>query len=328
MKNFKIKLLFIIPFGLIVIAIFYFLFNQNNNENLIMSGIVESDEIDVSSKIPGRIESILVSKGDRVKKNQVIAILESKEMDAKVEQARGMMEAAKAKMILAHNGARKEEITAAEKMYEQAKAQFDYAEKTYKRFNTLFDDKVISLQEKDEIEFKYKAALNQLEAAKAKYEMIKKGARTEEIDAAESLLHQAENTYNEALAYHQELYVKSPIDGEVINLYSDSGEIINSGYPILSVLPENKNYVVLQVREDNLNLFNIGEILVGKVPAFGNKSFQFRIQFIAALGEFANWRPTNQKGEFDLRTFEVRLVPVNSNLKLRSGMTVNFEIKK
>jgi HlyD family secretion protein len=44
------------------------------------------------------------------------------------------------------------------------------------------------------------------------------------------------------------------------------------------------------------------------------------------MADFATWRPTNQKGEFDLKTFEVRLYPVEPLEGLRPGMTVNIKL--
>lgn len=46
------------------------------------------------------------------------------------------------------------------------------------------------------------------------------------------------------------------------------------------------------------------------------------------MGDFANWRPTNQKGEFDIKTFEIRLKPLQKIYELRPGMTANIILSK
>ena len=66
-----------------------------------------------------------VSEGDNVQKGQLLATLESKEIDAKVEQARGVLAAAQARMTMAHNGARPEEKEAVGNQYQAAKHQFE-----------------------------------------------------------------------------------------------------------------------------------------------------------------------------------------------------------
>ena len=183
----------------------------------IVAGMVEVNEIDVASKIPGRVDSLFVQEGDKVVKGQILARLESAQVDAKVEQARGAMAAARAKLDMALKGARAEEKEAVEKQYMQTVHQFELAEKTFNRIQAVYQDSVVSTQERDQVEFQYLAAREQMEAASAKYQMVLKGAREEEIRGAQGLFHQAENAYNEAVSYQDEIQLVSPIDGEVSN---------------------------------------------------------------------------------------------------------------
>lgn len=323
MKFKKTYVILSIPVIIALMAVIFLMFRSESKE-IIITGMVESKQVDVASKIPGRIEELYVDEGSIVKKGDVLAKLESKELDAKVGQARGAMEAAKAKYMMAKNGARKEEKEAAEQLYLQAKSQFEYAEKTWKRFQALYHDKVISTQENDEMEFKYNAAKAQMEAAKSKYDMAMNGARPEEIKGAEGLFHQAENAYNEAMAYYSELEIKSPVDGEVTQLFADKGEVINSGYPVFSILPKEQNYVVIQLREDLIKKIKLGKVFKGRISALGIDEAEFEVNYIAPMADFATWKPTNQKGEFDLKTFEVHLKPKSKLDGFRPGMTVNI----
>lgn len=322
MKQINAKYLLIIPL-LILITAFVYMANSDESKNITV-GFIESTTIDVSSKIPGRLENILIQKGSPVKKGDTLAILESKEMLAKVEQARGAKEAAYNKYMMALNGARIEEKKAVEQLYLQAKEQYLFAEKTWNRFQNLYEEKAVSLHEKDEVEFKYNAAKSQMEAAKAKLDMVNNGAREEEKAAAKALFHQAENAFNEASAYLQELTIISPVNGIVSNIIADEGEIVNSGYPIISIQKENESYAILQIREDRLNGLNLGDKVKGFLPALGKIS-EFKVSYISPLADFATWKPTNQKGEFDLKTFEIHLVQL-SNDNIKPGMTVQFEL--
>ncbi|MCL6495212.1 MAG: efflux RND transporter periplasmic adaptor subunit, partial [Ignavibacterium sp.] len=273
-------------------------------------------------------EEIFVNEGDFVSKGQVLARLESKEMNAKVEQAKGQLEAAKFKYKMALNGARPEEKEATEKLYLQAKHQFELAEKTYERMMNLYRDSLISAQEKDVYEFQYKAAFEQMSAAKSKYDMVVKGARYEEIEMAKGLYYQAENGYKEALAYQQELEIKSPIDGELQKKLVNQGEIISSGYPVFSIIDSNDYWVTIQLKEDEMNGIKIGDEFDGIIKALAGRNVKFKVDYISPIGDFANWRPTNQKGEFDIRTFEIRLKPTDRIEGLRPGMTVNIILNK
>jgi HlyD family secretion protein len=328
MKIKKGYIILSLPVLILVIALSFLVFSKANDEYIEMNGIIETTEVDVASKIPGRIDSIFVDKGDFVKKGDIIAKLESKEMVAKVEQTKGMMEAAKSKLEMVRNGARIEEKTQVEKLYNQAKEQFSYAEKTYKRFKQLYDEGVISAQEYDGMLFKYNSAKEQMDAAKAKYDMVMKGARYEELEAVEALYHQAENGYNEAMAYFKELEIKAPVDGEISNRISDPGEVIASGYPLFTIIRPEESYVLLQVREDMLDVFKKGETFVGKIPALNNLETKFKVTYIASMADFATWRPTNQKGDFDLKTFEIHLKSDKPIKDLRPGMTVKLNVPK
>ncbi len=328
MKIKKGYIILSLPVLIVIVALAFIAFSKANDEYIEISGIIETTEIDVASKIPGRIDSIYFDKGDMVKKGDIIAKLESKEMVAKVEQTKGLMEAAKSKLEMVRNGARVEEKTQVEKLYNQAKEQYEYAEKTYNRFKELHKEGVISSQEYDGMLFKYNSAKDQMDAAKAKYDMVMKGARYEEIDAVEALYHQAENGYNEAMAYFKELEIKAPVDGEISNRISDPGEVIASGYPLFTIIRPEESYVLLQVREDMLNTFKKGASFDGVIPALNNKQTEFEVTYIAIMADFATWRPTNQKGDFDLKTFEIHLKSKENIKDLRPGMTVKLNIPK
>lgn len=326
MKIDKSKLIIAVPVLAIILGAIIIAKNSLSPDEYIVTGIVEGKSVDVASKIPGRVERIIFNEGARVKKGDTLALLESKEMSAKVEQARSVMEAAKAKLTLVKKGAREEEKRGAQKLFEQARYQFEYVSRTWERFKKLYSEKVISSQEMDGVDFQYKAAKEQMEAAKAKYDMALNGARPEEILATEALYNQAVNTFNEAMAYNQELVIKSPIEGEISNSIVDEGEVISAGYPVFTLLSPNDYYVVLQLREDNLAKVKLGNLFKGKVPGLGNSEMEFEVTYIASMADFATWKPTNQKGEFDLKMFEVHLRPKKNTDGFRPGMTVNIQL--
>ncbi len=328
MKIKKSYIILSLPVLIVIVALAFLVFSKANDEYIEITGIIETTEIDVASKIPGRIDSIYFDKGDMVEKGDIIAKLESKEMVAKVEQTKGLMEAAKSKLEMVRNGARIEEKTQVEKLYNQSKEQYEYAEKTFNRFKELHKEGVISTQEYDGVLFKFNSAKDQMEAAKAKYDMVMKGARYEEIDALEALYHQAENGYNEVMAYYKELEIKAPVNGEIANRISDPGEVIASGYPLFTIIRPEESYILLQVREDMLSTFKKGATFKGVIPALQNMETEFKVTYIASMADFATWRPTNQKGDFDLKTFEIHLKSKEIIKDLRPGMTVKLNIPK
>ncbi len=325
MKTFKNKGVLLVPLVLVLISVTVILLQAGKQHKVTVTGMIETKEIDVASKIPGRIDSLYVQKGQHVHRGQLLAHLESKEIEAKVAQAKAVMEAAKAKWDMARRGARPEEKEAVEKLYLQAKHQFEFARKTYERVQQVYKDSVISAQKMDEVSFKYNAAKEQMEAAKAKYDMVLKGARKEQIQAAEALFRQAQGAYREALAYLQETQLHSPIDGTVQDCIADQGEIVAAGYPVITLINPQDVWVVLQLREDQLKGIAYGQIFRGFVPAL-NKTLEFKVDYIAQMADFATWKATNQQGDFDLKTFEVHLRPTKPVKGLRAGMTVRIEL--
>lgn len=325
MKALKNKGVLLIPVVLILAAVVVLVLQSAEPKVTVVTGMVETKEIDVASKIPGRVDSVLVQKGQRVHRGELLAHLESKEIDAKVAQAKAVMEAAKAKWDMARRGARPEEKEAVEKLYLQAKHQFEFARKTYERVQQVYKDSVISAQKMDEVTFKYNAAKEQMEAAKAKYDMVLKGARKEQIRAAEALFRQAEGAYREALAYQKETRLVSPIDGIVQDLVADQGEIVAAGYPVITLIQPQDAWVVLQLREDQLKGIKLGDVFKGTIPAL-DKQVDFKVDYIASMADFATWKATNQKGDFDLKTFEIHLRPLKPVQGLRAGMTVRVEL--
>ena len=320
------KILLAVPALLALSAIVYLIVSSLSPEKKIITGLVEITSIDVASKIPGRIDSILVNEGQNVSKGQVLAILQSRELNAKVEQTKGQLDIAKFKYQMALNGARTEEKEAVEKLYLQAKHQFELAEKTWNRMYNLYQDSVISLQEKDVYEFQYKASMEQMLAAKAKYEMVINGARYEEIQMAKGLFYQAENGLNEALAYQDEIFIKSPITGELKKKIVDEGEMLAAGYPAFTIIDLNDVWVTIQLKETDMNGIKIGDTFNASITALNNLETKFVVSYVSSLGDFANWRPTNQKGEFDIKTFEIRLRSKQKIDGLRAGMTVNVDL--
>ena len=85
--------------------------------------IVAHHKINVNSKVTGRVAWIGVEKGDKVKEGQVLVRLEDEEFKAQAQQAKGALDAAKARLAASENGSRPEEVERAQHDLDQAKAQ-------------------------------------------------------------------------------------------------------------------------------------------------------------------------------------------------------------
>lgn len=288
--------------------------------------MVETTEIDIAAKIPGRLGNVTVREGAHVSKGDTLAQLDSREIDAKVGQARAAVTMAQSKLTLAKNGLRPQEKDAAEKLFLQAKAQADLMKKTWNRIKRLAADSIISSQERDQVEAQYISAQEVMSATKAKLSMAREGARSEDLAAATALVDQAQQARAEVVAWQDEKVVKSPIDGEIARLVMHCGEIVGAGTPIMTVIDPQDTWVTLMVKETDLSRFRMGTVFTGRVPALGDTTVSFVVTFIAPAGDFATWRPTNQKNGFDIKTFEVHLRLQSPVEMLRAGMSVNVSL--
>ncbi|UBM61075.1 efflux RND transporter periplasmic adaptor subunit [Candidatus Sulfidibacterium hydrothermale] len=326
MKKDKSFLALSVPVIIIIAAVIFLTVHHNAPQSKVFTGMFETTTVNVASLDPGRIDTIFVDLGDQVKKGELLARLETNILETKVGQAKGAVVAAGAMVEKAKAGARKEQIKAAENKYGMAQSQFEFAQKTYRRFQVLYADSIISQQEMDEMKFKYNAAKDQMKAAKALYDMALKGARKEDITAAEGQYEMARNKYNEAMEFYHQLNVYAPASGEISDKIAEPGEVVPQGYPILTIMIPKDIYAVLNVREDRLPLFKKGSIVKGKIPGLGGKSFDFKVSYIAPMADFATWVPTKSKGEFDMKTFEIHLKPVHPIKGLRPGMSIEIRL--
>ena len=100
---------------------------------LVIQGQVEASEYRVSGKGPGRVEELYVKEGQEVHKGDTVVYIDSPEVRAKLAQARGAVAAARAQRAKAANGARKEQITGAYELWQQAKVQEEVMRKSFER---------------------------------------------------------------------------------------------------------------------------------------------------------------------------------------------------
>lgn len=317
----KIKSFILIVFLAILILIaFWFLMKP---KEMVLQGRIETKEIYLSAKIPSRIKSFNVKEGESVLKGQLLATLESPEIEAKEQQAIAAKEAASAQKDKAYNGARFEEVNTAKSIYEKATAASNVMEKTYVRIENLFRDGVVSAQKRDEVFAKKEAALKDEEAAYNQYEMALNGTRKEDIDAANALVKKAEGALSELESYKIETSITSPIDAEVLEFLPEEGELISAGYPVVHLVDLLQAYAILNIKETYLFNFKKNAVFEATVPALNNKKIKFKVYYVSALGDYATWNATKATDDFDIRTFEIKAEPLNNDTnELRPGMSI------
>ncbi|EKO5170753.1 efflux RND transporter periplasmic adaptor subunit [Vibrio vulnificus] len=320
MKSFKPVLLSLCAVG-VVSWVGYSFYQAYQPEPVRLQGMIEAQQYSISSKVPGRIDQVLVRKGENITKGQLVFTLHSPEIEAKLEQAKAGEKAAGALAQEAEKGARSQQIQAAKDQWLKAKAAADLMEKTYQRVNNLYNDGVVAEQKRDEAMTQWQAAKYTESAAFQMYEMAKEGVRDETKLAAAEKARMAAGAVAEVEAYANDTRIESWFDGEVSQVLLQSGELAPQGFPVVTVIDTQDAWAVLNVREDLLKHFQKDQTFSAYLPAL-DKKIEFKVSHIAVMGDFATWRATDASKGFDLRTFEVEARPVTPAHDLRMGMSL------
>lgn len=324
MNRTKLSVLILIVLAIVAWTGFEF-FKSYQSPPYKIQGQIESQQYSISSKLAGRVDKVMVRKGDIVAKGDLIFTLHTPEIEAKLQQAQAGQSAAGALAKQAQVGARQQQIKAAEDQWRKAKAAAQLLEKTYQRVNSLYQDGVIAEQKRDEAKTQWQAAEYTESAAFQMYQLTKEGARIETKQAAEAKERMAAGAVAEVEAYAEDAQIYSWFNGEVSQVLLHSGELAPQGFPVVTVIDTLDSWAVLNVREDKLKHFEKGQQFSAYLPAL-DKSITFEVSHIAVMGDFATWRATDSSQGFDLRTFEVEAHPVDNNIPLRMGMSLMVEL--
>lgn len=288
---------------------------------------IQAREYKVSSKIAGRIESVLVKKGDKVKKGDLIFTIESPELEAKLTQAKAGYEAAKALSDEAHKGARVETIISARDVYNSAKAMRELTENTYKRIEDLYKNGVASLQRRDEAYTAFQNAKYSENTALQQYKIALDGATKETKEAAKQKEIAASGQLSEVEAYIKDIQAYAPNDGEVSNILLSEGELSPTGFPVVMLVDTADVWLRLAVSEEYLPYFSVDDEFSAFLPAL-QKEKRFKVRYVSVLGDFATWRATSNSKGYDLRSFEIEAVPLENNGEFKVGMSAIVSIEK
>ena len=305
------------------LAIIGFLFLNKPAE--IMEGQAEATSVRVSGKLPGRVVEFYVQEGDMVKAGDILVHIHSSLVEARLQQARGMENAAQAMDKKVDAGTRSQIIQSAYELWQQAKAAESITKKTYDRLENLYKEGVMSEQKRDEAKAAYDAAVAASKAAQSQYEMAKQGAQKEDKESAQAMVSVAQAGVSEVEALLEDQYLTAPCDGQIDVIFPHEGELVALGAPIMNVLKIDDKWVTFNVREEYLSDMTMGKEINVMIPALDKKEVKAKIYYVRDLGSYATWNATKTTGDWDSKTFEVKARPVEAVPDLRPGMTVIYK---
>jgi len=211
----------------------------------VVGNLIGEQTVDIAPRTGGRLLDVNVKLGDRVRRGQVLAKVEDREIVEQVRQAEASQEVSKATI-------------------RQREADLKVAELNFERSKNLFQRQLLAKQALDDAESRYMAAVAQFDLSKA--QLTQNDARLQELRI------NLQNTQ-----------VSSPVDGFVGKRTVDPGAMVNTNTAILSVVDISKLRLVANVVEKDLRMVSAGDAAVVEVDAYPGEKFNGKIARVSPV---------------------------------------------
>ncbi|MBE0514168.1 MAG: efflux RND transporter periplasmic adaptor subunit [Sulfurimonas sp.] len=264
------------------------------------NGRIESTQIDIASKIPGRLVEVYVNEGDIVKKGQMLAKLDSKELDANL------------RLSEAQTKQTKEAKNHALAVYEQRKSEFELSEQNFIRAQNLYKKDAISQLSFQQSQSAYKSAKAALQAAKA------------DIAQMEASITSAKAQYDAIKVNIDESTLYAPTEGRILYKLIQNGEVVGGGQNVLVLLDLLNTYMTIFLPTSQAGLINYGSEARIVLDALPDIAIPAKVTFISPKAQFTP-KQIETQDEREKLMFRVK-VNIDYNLlrehmeKVRTGL--------
>ncbi len=282
-------------------------------------------EMNIGSELTARIERYLVNEGDHVDKGQVIAVLDSKDLTARLRQAEAELAVAQAKRAEVAAGARNEEIKQAQAVLQRTRSERMLAEKEFNRMGQLYQDKFVSRAMLDKTESAYKVATARAAEAGEQLQLLRAGPRRETLALHLAQVAQAEANVQYVRSLLDKTRVISPISGTLIERYLDVGEVVIPEKPIAVIADTGQLRINAEVDETDAGRLNLGDPVEIRAYAYPGKVYKGRVEEIAHYVGKREIKPNNPAVNLGLKIIQAKIVLLEAT-PLKLGMTVDVRI--
>jgi len=279
-----------IPFILvaIVIAVVIFLWwrSRGANANVTASGTVEATEAQLGFQASGRIETVRAHEGDAARAGEVLAQLDTVETAARRAQAIAQAVAARATLLDLERGARPQEIAQAKSALDAAEQRRADAARDLDRARQLFGDEVLSQEALDKAQTAFEIAAAQRDQASEQYDLVRAGARAEQIAAQRAVLAQTEAAVRTLDATLANMTIRAPFDGVITVRAREPGEIVQAGSGVVTLMDPNDRWVRIYIPENRIGAVALGDSAEIRSDTDPGHAYGGRVIFIASEAEF------------------------------------------
>jgi HlyD family secretion protein len=320
----KRKLLFVAALIIIALAGLAWWWNRESikHQELVLHGNIDLRQTQLAFNNSERITAVLVQEGDRVKKGQVVARLDTSRLEPQLAQA-AAQEAAQSQVVeRLRRGNRPEEIAQAKANVESARADAANARQQLERLKSAAEvsaGRAVREQDVDNARTALHVAEAKLTVSQRAAELSVAGARREDIQEAEAHLRA---TQAQAALLRQQLRdseLLAPVDATVRTRVMEPGEMASPQRPVLALAVTDPKWVRAYVSEPDLGKLKSGMAATVAVDSFPNRRFDGWLGFVSPVAEFT---PKTVQTE-ELRTslvYEVRVFVKDPANDLRLGM--------
>jgi len=295
---------------------------ENNSRELVLYGNVDLRQVQLSFNNSERIAAVLVQEGDRVRKDQLVARLDTRRLEPQVAQAEAQAAAQRQVVQRLRSGSRPEEIAQARANVASAKADAENARQQYERIKSAAEmsaGRAVRQQDVDTAKAALQVAEAKLVVNQRALDLAVIGPRMEDIAEAEARLRADEAQL--ALLRQQlvDAELLAPMDAVVRNRILEPGDMASPQRPVFSLAITDPKWVRAYVSESNLGKVHQGMAATVAVDSFPNRRFEGWVGFISPVAEFT---PKAVQTE-ELRTslvYEVRVFVKDPSDELRLGM--------
>ena len=301
------------------------------------SGHVEATETRLAPEAGGRILTLLVKEGDRVKPGDTIVTLDTQDVQLAIDRAKAERAAADAQLRLIQAGARSEDIRQAEAQADTArsevagaKQELTSAQQDLDRFETLLANNSGSRKQRDDAATRRDVARDRIaslesrvKAADEAVAKLRAGARREEVEAARARVNVVDAQIAALEKTMADATLRSPIGGMVTEKLVEVGEVIPPRTPAVVIVDLDHAWADVFVPEPTVPQIKIGQS--ASVITDAGSTLTGTIAYISPKAEFTP-RNVQTADERSKQVYRVRIDVDNKDGVLKQGMPVEAEI--
>jgi multidrug resistance efflux pump len=335
--------------GLLVVgSLIWYLVTTPQSSDLQLIGTVDANEVVVSSKIPGRLETLTVKEGDTVKAGQVIATIESEDLEAALKAAEATFSSQRSRLTGAQTTAQQTrgetasgtaaaeaQLKASQAALAQAQAELAKQKADTTRTVALAGQGIMSQQAKDEAETSFQAAEAAVNTANGNVAAAEANLR--QARAHELLTEVSQQTVNEtrsaaanaqalaAQARVEQSYaeITAPVDG-VVNVWAArQGEVVGAGTPIVTIMDLSQTWVYAPLPETQADAVKLDDNLRVMMPS--GATISGKVISKQTVADFATQRDVSKRKR-DIKTVQLKLLIPNPGNQFVPGMTAEVYV--